>query len=84
MAEILYGADQIREKPALISLINISSPRRLDATMLGALKVYARARQAVIITPFILSGAMAPASVTGTLVQQNAEALAGITFAHPT
>ena len=31
-----------------------------DATMLGALKVYARANQAVIVTPFILAGAMSP------------------------
>lgn len=81
MAEILFGAEKIREQPALISLINISSPRRLDDRMLGALKVYARARQAVIITPFILSGAMAPVSVAATLAQQNAEALAGIVFA---
>jgi trimethylamine--corrinoid protein Co-methyltransferase len=64
-----------------MSLINISSPLRLDDRMLGALKVYARANQALIITPFILSGAMAPVSVAGTLVQQNAEALAGIIFA---
>lgn len=80
MAEIVFGADTIRENPALISLINISSPRQLDDRMLGALKVYARAKQAVIITPFILSGAMAPASIAGTLVQSNAEALAGIAF----
>lgn len=78
MAEIVFGADAIRESPALVSLINISSPRRLDATMLGALKVYARARQAVIVTPFILAGAMAPVTIAGTVTQQNAEALAGI------
>src|SRR5690606_546266 len=41
---------------------------------------YAKARQALIITPFILSGAMAPAAVGGTLAQLNAEALAGITL----
>ena len=81
IAEILFGAEAIREQPALISLINISSPRRLDDRMLGALKVYARARQALIITPFVLSGAMAPVSVAATLAQQNAEALAGIAFA---
>lgn len=80
LAEILYGAEAIREQPALISLINISSPRRLDDTMLSALKVYARARQAVIITPFILSGAMSPVTTAGTIIQQNAEALAGIAF----
>src|SRR5690606_15743203 len=81
MAEIVFGPQAIREQPALISLINISSPRRLDDRMLGALKTYARARQATIITPFILSGAMAPVTVAGTLAQQNAEALAGIVFA---
>lgn len=80
MVEILFGAEKIRENPALLSLINVSSPRRLDDRMLGALKVYARAGQALLITPFILSGAMAPVSIAGTVVQQNAEALAGIAF----
>jgi trimethylamine--corrinoid protein Co-methyltransferase len=78
MAEILFGADAIRERPALLSLINVSSPRRYDERMLAAIKVYARARQAMIITPFILAGAMGPVSLAGTLAQQNAEALAGI------
>lgn len=81
MAEILFGVEAIRENPAVISLINVSSPRRFDDRMLGAMKVYARSRQAMIITPFILSGAMAPVSIAGTLAQQNAEALAGIAFA---
>jgi len=81
MAEILFGKDEIRQEPALLSLINVSSPRQLDDRMLGALTVYARARQAVIITPFILSGAMAPVSIAGTIAQQNAEALAGLAYA---
>lgn len=81
IAEMVFGSDEIREQPALLSLINISSPRQLDDRMLGALKVYAKAKQAMIITPFILSGAMAPASIAGTLIQANAEALAGIAFA---
>jgi len=78
MAEILFGADRIREDPALLSLINASSPRRYDRRMLGVLKVYAKARQAMIITPFILAGSMGPVSITGALAQQNAETLAGI------
>ncbi|MBL8290197.1 MAG: trimethylamine methyltransferase family protein [Bryobacterales bacterium] len=81
MAEILFGREALRKDPAVISLINVSSPRRFDDRMLGAMKVYARARQAMIITPFILAGAMAPVSIAGTLAQQNAEALAGIAFA---
>lgn len=78
LAEIVFGADAIREQPALLSLINVSSPRRYDERMLSAIKVYARARQALIITPFILAGAMGPTTIAGTLAQQNAEALAGI------
>ncbi len=81
MARILFGDKEIEAQPALISLINISSPRRLDDRMLEALTVYARANQATIITPFILSGAMAPVTLAGTLIQQNAEALAGIVYA---
>src|SRR5690606_31598328 len=80
MAEIVFGADEIREHPALVSLINVSSPRRLDTTMLAALKVYARARQAVVITPFIIAGAMSPVTTAGSIAQQNAEALASIVF----
>jgi len=40
----------------------------------------AEAGQALMISPFILAGAMAPASLAGALTQQNAEALAGIAF----
>ena len=80
MAEIMFGVDAIREQPALLSLINVSSPRRFDDRMLSAVKVYARARQALIITPFILAGAMGPTTIAGTVAQLNAEALAGITL----
>ncbi len=78
MAEIVFGSAAIRQQPGLLSLINVSSPRRYDERMLGAIKVYARARQGLIITPFILAGAMGPTAIAGTLAQQNAEALAGI------
>ena len=42
---------------------------------------YVRASQAVVITPFLLMGAMSPVSLPATLVQQMAEALAGIALA---
>ena len=63
-----------------MSLINVNSPMTYDATMLGALKVYARANQACIVTPFILAGAMSPVTVAGTATQTLAEALAGMAF----
>jgi trimethylamine--corrinoid protein Co-methyltransferase len=85
MAKILFGADFLdtatgRPKTVLVSLINVNSPMTYDATMLGALKVYARANQAVIVTPFILAGAMSPVTVAGTAAQTLAEALAGMAF----
>jgi trimethylamine--corrinoid protein Co-methyltransferase len=49
--------------------------------MFGTLEVYARARQAVIITPFIIAGAMSPSTLAATVAQQNAEALFGICYA---
>jgi trimethylamine---corrinoid protein Co-methyltransferase len=78
MAEIVFGKERMQEHPALLSLINVSSPRRYDDRMLAAIKVYAKARQALLITPFLMAGAMSPVSLAGTLALQNAEALAGI------
>jgi trimethylamine--corrinoid protein Co-methyltransferase len=46
--------------------------------MLEGIVAYARAAQPVIVTPFLLMGAMAPVSVPAALVQQTVEALAGI------
>jgi trimethylamine--corrinoid protein Co-methyltransferase len=81
MARIVFGADFVESNTVMISLINANSPMTYDDTMLGALKVYARANQATIITPFILSGAMAPVTPVGVMTQTLAEALAGLAFA---
>lgn len=81
MAEILFGRETIREHPATLSLINASSPLRFDDRMFGALQVYAEARQALLITPFLIAGAMSPSTMAATLAQQNAEALFGICYA---
>src|SRR5688500_6446562 len=77
MAKIVFGDDYVENNTVLTSLINANSPMVFDDTMLGALKVYARHNQACIVTPFILSGAMSPVTVAGTLAQVLAEVLAG-------
>lgn len=81
MAEILFGADFVAGNCVITSLININSPLTFDATMMGALEVYARAGQACIVSPFIVGGAMAPVTVAGTLTQVLAEVLAGVAYA---
>ena len=82
MTEILHGGRAaIEETPAVISLINVNSPLRYDDRMLAAMFEYVRAGQPVVITPFLLMGAMSPVSVPASLVQQMAEGLAGIALA---
>lgn len=80
LSEILFGAEFVAQNTVCTSLINANSPMVWDATMLGAADVYAQHNQACIITPFILSGAMSPVTVAGTLTQVLAEVLAGISF----
>ncbi|WP_102959038.1 trimethylamine methyltransferase family protein [Mangrovicella endophytica] len=80
MCRILFGEKFVDENTVVINLINANSPMTFDGTMLGALKVYARANQACIVTPFILAGAMSPVTVAGTLTQVLAEVLAGAAF----
>jgi trimethylamine---corrinoid protein Co-methyltransferase len=81
MSSILFGSrDAIEETPATISLINCNSPLRWDDRMLDAQFEYSAANQAVVITPFLLMGAMSPVSIPATLAQQMAEALTGITL----
>ncbi|MEM8631880.1 MAG: trimethylamine methyltransferase family protein [Pseudomonadota bacterium] len=80
MCKLLFGEAAMAENCAMTSLININSPLTFDATMMGALEVYAAAGQAAIISPFIVGGAMAPVSVAGTLTQILAEVLAGVAY----
>ena len=79
MTSILFGGrENIERTPATISLINCNSPLRWDERMLDAQFEYSAANQAVVLTPFLLMGAMSPVSIPATLAQQIAEALTGI------
>ena len=79
MGEILFGSrEAIEQTPCSISLINCNSPLRWDDRMLSAMVEYNRANQPVVMTPFLLMGAMSPVSIPATLAQQLAEALSGI------
>ena len=58
--------------------VNVNSPLRYDVRMLEAMLAYSAAGQPVIVTPFLLMGAMAPVSIPSALAQQMAEVLTGI------
>ncbi|CAN5894169.1 trimethylamine methyltransferase family protein [soil metagenome] len=82
MSEICFGGrEAIEASPVSISLINCNSPLRWDDRMLDALFEYADAAQPVVLTPFLLMGAMSPVTIPAALVQQIAEALSGIALA---
>ncbi|MEO1708854.1 MAG: trimethylamine methyltransferase family protein [Pseudomonadota bacterium] len=76
--------DEFRAAPYCYTVINTNSPRQLDIPMCQGMIDFARAGQPSIITPFTLSGAMAPVTITGALALQHAEALAGITLVQMT
>ncbi len=71
---------QLERQPSLFSIINSSSPLRLDDPMLQGMMEMSRRNQIIVMTPFTLAGAMAPVTIVGAVAQQNAEALAGIAF----
>ncbi|MGI9406616.1 MAG: trimethylamine methyltransferase family protein, partial [Hyphomicrobiaceae bacterium] len=83
MMRLARGLDEdaFRAKPYCYTVINTNSPRQLDIPMCQGIIDFATAGQALVITPFTLSGAMAPVTVAGALTLQHAEALAGIALA---
>ncbi|MGH3365871.1 MAG: trimethylamine methyltransferase family protein, partial [Nocardioidaceae bacterium] len=82
MSEILFGGREVIEQtPVTISLINCNSPLRWDDRMLDSMFEYVGANQPVVLTPFLLMGAMSPVTIPSALVQQIAEALSGIALA---
>ena len=72
--------EQLEREPSCYTIINTNSPLKLDIPMLEGIIQMSSAGQIVIVTPFTLAGAMAPVTIAGALVLQNAEALAGIAF----
>ncbi|HEX5014688.1 MAG TPA: trimethylamine methyltransferase family protein [Candidatus Limnocylindrales bacterium] len=82
MARIVRGVDEetLLREPSIFTVINSSSPLRLDTPMLHGILEYSARNQVICMTPFTLAGAMAPVTLAGALVEQNAEALAGMTL----
>ncbi len=80
MACLALGTDRdgLASDPALVGIINTNTPLQLDIPMAEGAIALAEAGQVACITPFTLAGAMAPATLAGALVLQNAEALVGV------
>jgi trimethylamine--corrinoid protein Co-methyltransferase len=80
MVRIARGIDEstLDREPSIFTVINSSSPLRLDTPMLHGILEYSARNQVIAMTPFTLAGAMAPVTLAGALAEQNAEALAGV------
>lgn len=77
LVERFYGGWQ---ENRLLGIISPISPLVYDAQMINHMMDYAEAGQPVLITPCSLPGATSPVSLSGTLVVDNAQVLAGIVF----
>ena len=78
MARIVFGEERLELGCVIQGNINVNSPLVYDNTMTGALKTYARANQGVVITPFILGGAMSPVTMPAAVAQAHAETMVGV------
>ncbi len=78
MARLVFGENALEDSCVIQGNINVNSPLVYDGVMTGALKAYARANQSVVVSPFILGGAMGPVTQPALLAQSHAEAMAGI------
>jgi trimethylamine--corrinoid protein Co-methyltransferase len=83
MTRIACGltSDELNRQPSVFTVINTSSPLRLDEPMCEGILRMSERGQVVVVTPFTLAGAMAPVTLAGAVAQQNAEALVGMTLA---
>jgi trimethylamine--corrinoid protein Co-methyltransferase len=68
--------EQMLQEPSAYTVINTNSPFKLDNPMAMGIIEMARRNQICVVTPFTLLGAMAPVTLAGALVEQNAEVLA--------
>ena len=83
LVKLARGIDDatFEREPSVFTVINSSSPLRLDDPMCQGIIAMAERNQVVVLTPFTLAGAMAPVTLAGAVAQQNAEALAGLVLA---
>ncbi|MEM7343466.1 MAG: trimethylamine methyltransferase family protein [Chloroflexota bacterium] len=78
MARIVFGEAYMETHCVIQGNINVNSPLVFDGIMTGALKAYAHANQGIVLSPFILGGAMGPVTQAALIAQSHAEAMVGI------
>jgi len=72
------GEQQLRERPQIEAFVEPISPLQMPTTGMEILLEFTRLGLPVSYGPMVQAGATGPATLAGTLVQENAENLAGI------
>ena len=80
MVEMVFGADYMKDNYCVGVSTNPLSPFQYATETLDSIIEYAKKRQPVYILPCAMAGATAPMNLFGSIVQQNTEAIAGITL----
>lgn len=81
MVEILFGAERMETDVCIMANVNTNSPLLVDKVASEAIQVYSSRGQAMIATPFVLTGAMGPVSTAAAVAQAMAEAMMCCAFA---
>ena len=78
LCRILFGADFVDANCVILGNINVNSPLVYDGEVTRVIRAYAEAGQGVVVSPFILGGAMGPVTPAASIAQAHAEAMVGV------
>jgi len=81
MAIATGGKDELRSRPRFFGTCSAVSPLQMAQMQLEGMFLFAEYGQPIVVGPEAMSGATAPATLAGLLVQHNAEVLAHVTLA---
>ena len=75
MARILHGSEVFDNYCTIMGNTNTNSPLLVDRVVSEAIQVYNGSGQGIMVSPFILQGAMGPVSTAACIAQALAEAM---------
>ena len=81
MVEVVFGKEVMDNNICIMANVNTNSPLLVDRVVTEAIQVYSGRGQAMVVTPFILTGAMGPVSTAASVAQAMVESMMCCAFA---
>ena len=81
MVEVMFGKEMMDNNICVMANVNTNSPLLVDRVVTEAIQVYSGRGQAMVVTPFILTGAMGPVSTAASVAQAMTESMMCCAFA---